>query len=153
MSNLLLGQSTPAPLHYSPDILFSIERKKNRTSFGIDIWNAYEISWINSNNSPQVGIIQLRIPSDSPNIIESKSLKLYFNSLNMTVIHSEFELCNMIEKDLSSRLGKSCVVTLFLPKDWEALSTQTITGQCIDQNIEDQEPSNAAVTETLFSHL
>ena len=52
--------------------------------FGVDIWNAYEISWLNLRGKPQVAIATFTVPADSPNIVESKSFKLYLNSFNQT---------------------------------------------------------------------
>ncbi len=55
---------------------------------GVDIWNCYELSWLLPSGKPVVAIGEFRIPADSPNIIESKSFKLYLNSLNQSVFDS-----------------------------------------------------------------
>ena len=79
------------PSEYSPQLLRAIPRAEARSRLGIadalpfsgeDIWNAYELSWLDPNGKPVVATGEFRFPADSPNIVESKSLKLYLNSLN-----------------------------------------------------------------------
>src|SRR5690606_19986902 len=88
-----LGKPTAYCAQYDASLLFSIPRQQDRAelgpagtlpSFGMDIWNAYELSWLNVRGKPQVAIARVMVPADSPNIIESKSLKLYLNSFNQT---------------------------------------------------------------------
>jgi 7-cyano-7-deazaguanine reductase len=96
---------------YNKNLLDPIARQLNRDNInissnnlpfhGFDILNIYEISWLDKNNKPNVALGELIIPANSPNIIESKSLKLYFNSFNNSVIASENELLNIIRTDLS----------------------------------------------------
>ena len=81
-----LGKSSVYVNEYDPHLLFSIPRAEKRIElgitsplpfFGMDVWTAYEISWLNLRGKPQVAIATLLIPADTPNIVESKSLKLY----------------------------------------------------------------------------
>ncbi|MCS6767032.1 MAG: NADPH-dependent 7-cyano-7-deazaguanine reductase QueF, partial [Candidatus Protistobacter heckmanni] len=86
-----LGKAVVYAEHYDASLLFPIERQQNRDAigleagktlpfFGIDIWNGYELSWLNRRGKPQVALARFIIPADSPNIVESKSFKLYLNS-------------------------------------------------------------------------
>jgi len=86
-----LGKSSDYPDQYDPGLLFPIARTTNRSKLGIegqwpwqgeDRWTAYELSWLNTSGKPQVAVAELIFPASSPNIIESKSLKRYCNSLN-----------------------------------------------------------------------
>ena len=95
-----LGKTSAYQNQYAPELLFPIPRLQKREEiglgagsgtlpfFGVDIWNAYELSWLNMRGKPQVAIATITAPSDSPNIVESKSFKLYLNSLNSTRIDS-----------------------------------------------------------------
>lgn len=84
-----LGKTSAYQTQYAPELLFPIPRQQKRDElaltgtlpfFGVDIWNAYELSWLNMRGKPQVAIATITVPADSPNIIESKSFKLYLNS-------------------------------------------------------------------------
>ena len=89
----LLGKPACYQAEYDPSLLFPISRQDKRNEigirgtlpfFGADIWNAYEVSWLNLRGKPQVAIATFIIPAESPNIVESKSFKLYLNSYNQT---------------------------------------------------------------------
>ena len=77
MSKLPLGQNTPYPNQYDPTLLFPISRLENRLTlgidvnqplpfFGVDLWNAYELSWLNSKGKPQIALGEFQIPAESP---------------------------------------------------------------------------------------
>ena len=95
MGTLPLGQQTDYVAEYDAGLLFPIARVDKWTEmglesaklpfFGEDIWNAYELSWLNQQGKPIVAVAEFRFPCDSPNIVESKSFKLYLNSLNQTL--------------------------------------------------------------------
>jgi len=77
-----LGRTTAYPEQYSPGLLYAIARTDSRTALGLgdelpfhgtDIWNAWELTWLDSAGLPQVGTAEVRVPASSPNIIESKS--------------------------------------------------------------------------------
>ena len=81
-----LGKKSAYVNEYSPQLLFPIPRNKpwhpkfsQRPFYGIDVWNAFEVSWLNKKGLPQMALAEFRIPADSPNIVESKSFKLYLN--------------------------------------------------------------------------
>lgn len=110
LSKTLLGQSTDYVDQYAPQLLHPLPRKSKRDELGItaslpfkgvDFWNSYELSWLDKNGKPQVAIGEFAIPCDSTNIIESKSFKLYLNSLNQTTFSSREELEKTLADDLS----------------------------------------------------
>lgn len=77
-----LGKTVAAPAGCDPSVLFAIARdasgpRPGLPFVGVDIWNAYELSWLDPRGKPRVALAELRVPADSPNLIESKSLKLY----------------------------------------------------------------------------
>jgi 7-cyano-7-deazaguanine reductase len=88
-----LGKSSAYIDQYDAALLFPIPRSEKRAEIGItgtlpfmgaDLWTAFELSWLNSKGKPQIAIAQITIPCESPCIVESKSVKLYFNSFNNT---------------------------------------------------------------------
>jgi 7-cyano-7-deazaguanine reductase len=116
MATLPLGQATQYPEEYDPGLLYPIPRSENRLKLGlkegqalpfvgVDIWNAFELSWLNQKGKPQIGLAEFQIPADSPNMIESKSFKLYLNSLNNTRFEDENQLRERLIADLSSAAG------------------------------------------------
>lgn len=120
MATLPLGQATQYPDQYDPSLLFQIPRAQNRLKLGIkenqslpfvgvDIWNAFELSWLNPKGKPQIALAEFQIPADSPYMIESKSFKLYLNSLNNTNFLDEHELRERLITDLSAAAG--CKIT------------------------------------------
>lgn len=110
-----LGQQVAYPRAYDPSLLVAIPREENRSALGIntdalpftgaDVWNAFEISWLNTMGQPQVARGRLVFPCTSPNLIESKSLKLYLNSLNLHHFAAADAVASTIEQDLSVVAG------------------------------------------------
>ncbi|MDF1654874.1 MAG: NADPH-dependent 7-cyano-7-deazaguanine reductase QueF [Coxiellaceae bacterium] len=117
-----LGKSAEYDSVYNPDRLFPIARETNRQEigvdssalpfYGVDIWNHYEVSWLNQKGKPMVALAEIIYDCQSPNIIESKSLKLYFNSFNNAKFESADSVQNTIQSDLSARLGVDVSVRL-----------------------------------------
>lgn len=110
MSHNPLGQQTDYVSVYSPQLLFPIPRAESRRSlsigealpfYGIDIWTGYELSWLDIKGKPVVAVAEFFIPCTSEFIVESKSFKLYLNSLNQTRFESFAEVEALIAKDLS----------------------------------------------------
>lgn len=141
----VLGEVATYPKTYDPTILYPIDRQLGRSSLalsfdklsnGADIWHGYELSWLDSNGLPKVAIVRLTISASSPFIIESKSLKLYLNSLNFSRFDGVFEVAQTIKNDLSLCL-KSDVLVDILPLDKYALPISDIKGECIDGAISD----------------
>ena len=116
MTTLPLGQATQYPEQYDPGLLYPIPRSENRLKLGlkegqalpfvgVDIWNAFELSWLNHKGKPQIALAEFQIPADSPKMIESKSFKLYLNSLNNTRFENENEVRERLVADLSAVAG------------------------------------------------
>jgi len=119
----ILGeQTTDYPTEYSPETLYPIARSMGRDAIGwqddkltvgVDWWQAFEISWLNPQGISQVAIARFSIPASSPFIVESKSLKLYLNSINFTEFASWNDVQALIAKDLSACLQADVQVALF----------------------------------------
>ena len=135
----VLGKKIEYRSSYSPDLLQAIPRENNRRILGIsaelpfhgeDVWNAYELTWLNVRNKPQVMTAEFRIPADSPNIIESKSMKLYLNSLSMTQYQESDLVTTAIVADLSRAAGAPVTVQLYPLADSGSITE--LPGNCID---------------------
>ncbi|MGE6475703.1 NADPH-dependent 7-cyano-7-deazaguanine reductase QueF [Psychrobacter sp. NPDC078631] len=119
----ILGeQTTDYPTEYSPETLYPIARSMGRDAIGwqddkltvgIDWWQAFEMSWLNTQGISQVAIARFAIPASSPFIVESKSLKLYLNSINFTEFPSWAAVQTLIAKDLSACVQAEVTVELF----------------------------------------
>jgi 7-cyano-7-deazaguanine reductase len=114
MTDSPLGKTTTYPEQYSPELLCSIPRADNRALLGlgeelpfdgVDIWNAWELTWLGPGGQPRVGTAEIRIPADSPNITESKSVKLYLGSFAMSEYESTVELRNTMAGDIGGCAG------------------------------------------------
>ncbi|WP_456291663.1 NADPH-dependent 7-cyano-7-deazaguanine reductase QueF [Pseudomonas sp. AK106] len=137
-----LGKSSEYITTYTPSLLFPIPRAAKWAELGltaetlpyqgVDFWNCYELSWLLPSGKPVVAIGEFSIPADSANIIESKSFKLYLNSLNQTAFASEAELIATLEKDLSAAAGKPVGVRVRSLKDIEAEGIVAVPGLCVD---------------------
>ncbi len=117
-----LGQNTVYVETYTPDLLYPVPRTlaRNKTGIshplpfeGVDIWNAYEISWLNSKGKPEIALAELSFSCHSPNIVESKSLKLYLNSFNQTYFESAESIKKAIENDLTKIIQDHVTVELY----------------------------------------
>ncbi len=135
-----MGKSTEYPDHYRPDLLSPIARNDNRHLLGLDdtelpfkgadIWNAYEISCLDSHGKPLVFIGRFIFPADSQNLVESKSLKMYLNSLNQEKVVSPSQLAETIARDLSRAAVSQVEVTLASPG--EMTMPDLPAGKCLD---------------------
>lgn len=169
-----LGKTSAYRTDYAPELLFPIARQGKRDElgltgtlpfFGVDIWNAYEISWLNQRGKPQVAIARITVPADSPNIIESKSFKLYLNSFNQTRLDSVVALKTLLQQDLSNGFGAAVHISITQPEEFGMVEMGELDGLLLDRlDIEvdnysptpdllkaalDEEP----VEEKLISHL
>lgn len=79
---------------------------------GIDIWNCHELSWLDSKGKPLVATLEVQVPYNSKNIVESKSLKLYLASFSQTKFRNRQEVQSTIENDLSSCVGGPALATV-----------------------------------------
>jgi len=169
-----LGKPSTYQTQYQPSLLFPIARLGKREEigisgtlpfFGVDIWNAYEVSWLNLRGKPQVAIATFTVPADSPNIVESKSFKLYLNSFNQTKLADADALLQLLRQDLSAGFGAPVHVTLTTVEAFAGLKLQEPQGLLLDRlDIEvDQyqpnpsllkaDPNQVVIEETLVSHL
>ena len=167
-----LGRDSAYPEQYDAGLLYPIPRAANRAPLGIDEgvlpfvgedeWHAFEVSWLNSRGKPIVAVARFRLPAHSPNLIESKSWKLYLNSFNQSRFYSRQEVMETMANDLAVAAGAEVSVELF-DVDASELSPQQLPGECLDDldiAINDYTPSSAhlsvgdeIVEETLYSHL
>lgn len=138
-----LGKKAQYDSHYSPEKLYPMARKSRRDEiglsntlpfFGYDIWNHYEVSWLNDKGKPVVAIAEIIYGCDSINIIESKSMKLYFNSLNNTRFADLKTVQETITTDLDVLLkGQFLKVTLMPLSHFEQQPLfARLDGYCLD---------------------
>ncbi|NQX88933.1 MAG: NADPH-dependent 7-cyano-7-deazaguanine reductase QueF [Halioglobus sp.] len=139
-AGLLLGRTTPVVEQYSPHVLYPMPRCTARQTigicaelpfFGTDLWHAYELSWLDVDGRPRVAVGRFEIPASSPNIIESKSFKLYLNSLNNTCFRDRDALRDVIIADTSAVAGVAISLDV-LPLDHPTLVGVMPPGQCVD---------------------
>ncbi|MEH6569833.1 MAG: NADPH-dependent 7-cyano-7-deazaguanine reductase QueF [Halioglobus sp.] len=137
---LLLGKHTPVVEVYSPELLYPIPRSIARNTlglqasvpfYGVDLWHAYEMSWLDANGKPVVRVGRFTIPASSPNIVESKSFKLYLNSLNNTRFENDGEARQCIERDIGAAAGAGVFLKLFEIDD-PILGGSPLTGINLD---------------------
>ncbi|MCB4796943.1 NADPH-dependent 7-cyano-7-deazaguanine reductase QueF [Pseudomonas sp. NP21570] len=170
-----LGKSSDYVATYSPHLLFPIPRAPKWAELGltaetlpyqgVDLWNCYELSWLLPSGKPVVAIGEFEIPADSPSIIESKSFKLYLNSLNQSVFESREALAEVMSSDLSAAAGKPVKVRLRTLDEVAAEGVATLPGRCVDdldvtiEHYDHPQPGLLAcdaghmVEESLHSHL
>ena len=126
-SDTILGKIVKAPTKYNPKILQPIARYNTRKNFahlinhinsGWDEWINYELQWCNNNGCPQIAILLISIPYESQFIIESKSLKLYFNSLNFHKFNDKDSLLATIKSDLETTIQFELNLKLYSPTEW-----------------------------------
>ena len=171
----LLGRRTAYPSKYSPELLVPIARAAGRAQLGlgaklpfggVDIWTAYELSWLDNRGKPIVAIGELRFPAETPNIVESKSLKLYFNSLNGMPFDNVEAVRVLIERDLGRAAGGTVSVEMLPVMQPSVGEHVEFPGTCIDDldvEVTDYEVNpnllrldagtDKPVEETLHSHL
>ena len=133
----VLGQKVDAPTRYAPEILERIVRlpRDSVTGYGFDIWHLYELSWLVESGSGEVGsshyVGVLSIPSDSAHTVESKSLKLYLNSLNFHQFASDDQALECIRADLEAVLGVRPDLAIVTPSDIHQI-TREPEGELLD---------------------
>jgi len=137
-----LGRSSEYVDEYMPSLLCPVPRWDARESLeledttlpfhGTDIWNAYELSWLNEKGKPLVAMCELRVPCTTPNIVESKSLKLYLNSFANTRFESRDAVRAAIEKDLAHTVGGDIEVLLYSLQESAGFPVWEDRGDCVD---------------------
>lgn len=173
LHNAPLGKSSVYPDQYDPSLLFPVAREENRRRigledgrwpwFGEDLWQAWEISWLRPGGVPAVAWAEIRFPAASPSIIESKSLKLYLNSLNQAVFSTVEQVEETITADLSSACGASVDVRLLSvdesapaigrPEGYELIDDEPVDDVVYEYSAESLAVSGEQVSEQLCSHL
>jgi 7-cyano-7-deazaguanine reductase len=172
----LLGKHVSYRDTYAPELLFPIPRASKRADSGLaeehplpfhgeDLWNAYELSWLDPRGKPVVALAQFHVPASSPCLIESKSLKLYLNSFNQHKFPNPAQLQATIAQDLSRTAGAPVVVRITPLNEQPAREIGYPKGVLLDTleiEVDRYTPApeflqveNAAplVEETLYSHL
>jgi len=169
-----LGKATAYRDRYDPAVLLPLPRADQRTQLGlatrlpfhgVDIWNAYELSWLGQRGQPRVAMAEFRVPATSPNLIESKSFKLYLNGFAQERVGEQATLMAILARDLSAAAGAEVAVTLHAA-DAPGAPAGTLAGLSLDDQdlaidcygpprpeylvtVADATP----VSETLVSHL
>ena len=145
LSKLTLGKTTEYCSEYNPNLLQAVPRSLNRNDLllpenslpfiGEDVWYGYELSWLNDKGKPVVAVAEFRFSCKSPNLVESKSFKLYLNSFNQSKFSNFSEVEKVLIKDLSNTAGMQAQVKLFNVEQCPALeikqTDQSIS--CIDE--------------------
>lgn len=173
LQGLSLGQQSAYISQYTPSLLQPVPRSLNRDDLGLrgelpfqgcDVWTLYELSWLNAKGKPVVAIGEVFVPATSPNLIESKSFKLYLNSFNQTRCDSLEAVQALLVQDLSGCAGAPVSVTLFT-LDQATHQIAQLPGECIDnldievdgyefdETLLQGAAGHEIVEETLHSHL
>ncbi|MEM9257718.1 MAG: NADPH-dependent 7-cyano-7-deazaguanine reductase QueF [Pseudomonadota bacterium] len=137
---MLLGKDSPAPEQYAPEILYPIPRRLARDELGLpetlpfhgeDIWHAWELSWLDGEGAPVAAVARFSVPSTSENLVESKSFKLYLNSLNQEAFENTEAMKATVVKDLSA-VAKGDIAVELLDVDDASLAPTAMPGECVD---------------------
>lgn len=168
-----LGKQTSYIDQYDPNLLCPIPRNQSRPVKassqlpfkGVDLWTAYELSWLNPDGLPQLVIAEFVVPCESEFIVESKSFKLYLNSYSQTQFASCEQVKEQLIADLSDAAGILIDVTLYQISEFNGfkpigepqgfcIDHQPVTIECYHPNASLlQVDDNEMVEETLYSHL
>ncbi|HUA81057.1 MAG TPA: NADPH-dependent 7-cyano-7-deazaguanine reductase QueF [Dyella sp.] len=136
-----LGKHTVYADRYDPSLLFPIPRQVKRDEIGVreplpfqgvDIWNAYELSWLDMHGKPRVGVAEFQVPAHSPNIIESKSFKLYLNGFAQEPLANATALRALLQQDLTRVAGAVVTVTIRAPRMAQHVFAD-LQGESIDE--------------------
>ena len=143
-----LGKASAYADQYDPALLFPIARAPKRAEigitgtqpfFGADLWTAFELSWLNLRGKPQVALAHITVPCETPNIVESKSFKLYLNSFNNTRFADAAEVQARIRTDISEAVWRGADraatvgVKLLLPELFDREPVHELDGLSLDR--------------------
>jgi 7-cyano-7-deazaguanine reductase len=143
-----LGKPAPYVDRYDPSLLFPVSRLPKRVElglhgappfFGADLWTAFELSWLTPRGKPQVAIAHVTVPCESPNIVESKSFKLYLNSFSNTAFGSPEEVRDRIRADVSEAVWRgaptqsSVGLRILLPDQFDREPVHELDGLSLDR--------------------
>lgn len=146
-SGIPLGRDTEYPVTVDPSVLFPVARAQARGPLGldgralpfigIDVWNAWEFSWLDVRGLPRVAVLRMMVPCTSPNIVESKSLKLYLGGYAMTPFTGPEAVHARVERDVSACVGAKVAATLLDAHETERAGIAALAGESLDdQRIE-----------------
>lgn len=136
-----LGRPARHPDRYAPSLLYAVPRHPQRAALGlaarlpftgVDVWTAYELTWLDAMGKPQVALATLEVPAESPSLVESKSMKLYLGSFAQTNFAGMTEVAAAIERDVSATTGARVVVTLRGPAAFDAQAIRELAGESLD---------------------
>jgi 7-cyano-7-deazaguanine reductase len=149
-----LGRSTDYPERYDASLLFSIPRAPQREALGltetlpfrgVDLWTAYEITWLDARGKPALAIGEISVPAESPRLVESKSLKLYLGSFAQEQVADRAEVARTIERDLARACGAPVTIDLEPARDspmpLEALPGESLDGLPIETDAYEPTPA------------
>ena len=172
MDDIPLGRDTEYPQEYAPDVLFSVPRADGRRHLGLDgdppfsgkdVWNAWELTWLDGRGQPAVATATIVFDAESPNIVESKSLKLYLGSFAMSRFETDAELVTTISDDLAAASGAAVTVAVHRGAESGFGPIVRMPGECVDglamsrwrDAVDDGllTAGGKTVTGTLHSHL
>jgi 7-cyano-7-deazaguanine reductase len=143
-----LGKASPYADQYDASLLFPIARAAKRAEigagdrppfFGADLWTGYELSWLTPRGKPQVALVQFTIPSETPNIVESKSFKLYLGSFSNTRFDSADAVRDRLRADISEAVWRGSAtpatvgVRLLLPEQFDRQPIHELDGLSLDR--------------------
>jgi len=149
-----LGKTSAYIDQYDASLLFPIPRAGKRAEiglatddavgqsmpfFGADLWTAFELSWLNPRGKPQVALAHITVPCETPNIVESKSFKLYLNSFNNTRFDDAQAVRDRIRADISEAVWRGSAtpstvgVKLLLPDAFDREPVHEIDGLSLDR--------------------
>ena len=143
-----LGRASAYIDRYDASLLFPLPRAPKRAElgllqetpfFGADLWTAYELSWLNLRGKPQVALAHIMVPCETPNLVESKSLKLYLNSFNSTRFADAAAVQARLRADLSEAVWRcadqpaTVGVRLVLPEAFEREPMHSLDGLNLDR--------------------
>ncbi|MGB4117524.1 MAG: NADPH-dependent 7-cyano-7-deazaguanine reductase QueF [Polaromonas sp.] len=137
-----LGKASSYTDQYDASLLFPIPRADKRAElgltdslpfFGADMWTLYELSWLNLRGKPQVALAHITVPCESPNIVESKSFKLYLNSFNNSRFADAREVRERIRADISAATGAGIGIKTIGPELFDREPVHEMDGLNLDR--------------------
>jgi 7-cyano-7-deazaguanine reductase len=169
-----LGKASAYADQYDASLLFAMPRAPKRSElgiegtppfFGADMWTAFELSWLNLRGKPQLALAHITVPCESPNIVESKSFKLYLNSFNNTRFADARDVRERIRADIGAAVGAGIGIKTLGPElfdqepvhEMDGLNLDRLDVECIHFTPAPEllfaEFDEPPVTETLTSNL
>ena len=140
-SDLPLGRASEYPQRYAPEVLRAVPRDLGRRPLGLvgalpftgaDLWRAWELSWLAADGKPAIAVAEIEVPASSPNLIESKSLKLYLGSLNNHRLPSIDALESLLCRDLSVIAGAAVALRVVPASSLKELQPADLEGDLLD---------------------